>query len=184
MKLRAKLVFSIGLLGLVCLMLPGSARADTYTYVGSFVVDQTPAVSWTLNPPVYTAQEAAAIIFGGSASDYAISTIDSSPADINFDAWVDGWSDVSHLGGSFGGTPVAENYDLSNASDPGYYNCGFTSCSFSALVMDHGPGGHPGVNYVFSVTAATPEPSALALLGSGLASLLFIGGIFRRQFVS
>jgi hypothetical protein len=36
MHLRAKCVFSIGLLGLVCLMLPGSLRADTvYTYTGN-----------------------------------------------------------------------------------------------------------------------------------------------------
>lgn len=36
MNLRAKFVFSIGLLGLLCLMLPGSLRADTvYTYTGN-----------------------------------------------------------------------------------------------------------------------------------------------------
>ncbi|MGB6430588.1 MAG: hypothetical protein WBF06_08375 [Candidatus Acidiferrales bacterium] len=35
MKLRAKLIFSVGLLGLLCVMLPGSLRADTtYTYTG------------------------------------------------------------------------------------------------------------------------------------------------------
>jgi hypothetical protein len=35
MNLRAKIVFSIVLLGLLCLMLPGSLRADTvYTYTG------------------------------------------------------------------------------------------------------------------------------------------------------
>jgi hypothetical protein len=36
MNLRAKFVFSIGLLGLLCLILPGSLRADTvYTYTGN-----------------------------------------------------------------------------------------------------------------------------------------------------
>jgi hypothetical protein len=38
MNLRVRLVFSIGLLGLLCLMLPGSLRADTftvYTYTGN-----------------------------------------------------------------------------------------------------------------------------------------------------
>lgn len=36
MNLRAKFVFSIGLLGLLCLMLPGSLRANTlYTYTGN-----------------------------------------------------------------------------------------------------------------------------------------------------
>jgi hypothetical protein len=36
MNLRAKFVISIGLLGLLCLMLPGSLRADTlYTYTGN-----------------------------------------------------------------------------------------------------------------------------------------------------
>jgi hypothetical protein len=37
MNSRAKLVFSIGWLGLLCLMLPGSLRADTiYMYTGNF----------------------------------------------------------------------------------------------------------------------------------------------------
>jgi hypothetical protein len=36
MNLRAKFVFSISLLGMLCLMLPGSLRADTvYTYTGT-----------------------------------------------------------------------------------------------------------------------------------------------------
>jgi hypothetical protein len=36
MNLRAKLVFSIAVMGLVCLMLPGAVRADTaYTYTSN-----------------------------------------------------------------------------------------------------------------------------------------------------
>lgn len=36
MKLRLKFLFSIGLLGLLCLLLPGSLRADaTYGYGGN-----------------------------------------------------------------------------------------------------------------------------------------------------
>lgn len=58
MNLRAKFVISIGLLGLLCLMLPGSLRADTvYTYTGNpftsctgtICTDDPPAVSVTFD---------------------------------------------------------------------------------------------------------------------------------------
>lgn len=43
MNLRAKFVFSIGLLGLLCLMLPSSLRADTvYTSSAAFLAATTP----------------------------------------------------------------------------------------------------------------------------------------------
>src|SRR5664280_2067501 len=62
------------------------AHAVTYTYVGSWEVDQGP--SWAAIPPAYTGQEAAALLFGGGPSDYVISTVDRNPAHINFDNWV------------------------------------------------------------------------------------------------
>ena len=63
----------------------GQVKAD-YIYIGSWEVDQGP--SWTTVPPIYTGQEAAALLFGGSASNYAISTVDSNPANINFESLV------------------------------------------------------------------------------------------------
>ena len=56
-----------------------------YTLVGSYWVGAGP--NWTTQPPVYTAQEAAALIFGGVASNYTISIYSTS---VTKTAWVDG----------------------------------------------------------------------------------------------
>src|SRR6266849_9164625 len=88
------------------------AHAVTYTYVGSWEVDQGP--NWSTNPIAYTGQQAAALLFGGTASSYVISSVDSNPNDINFENW------VSTYGGACGGTfPCctlsADNVFVSNA---------------------------------------------------------------------
>ena len=61
------------------------------TYVGSWRVSDGP--SWSGTPPngplAYTGQEAAALLFGGSASDYRISTVDSNPLNIDDKAYYD-----------------------------------------------------------------------------------------------
>jgi len=52
MNFRAKFVFSIGLLGLLCLMLPGSLRADTvYTYTGNAYTSCYGTYTCTGTPP-------------------------------------------------------------------------------------------------------------------------------------
>lgn len=58
-----------------------SATAATYVYVGSWHVGDGP--DFRDNPPTYTGQEAAVLLFGGVAGDYAISTIDNQVSDIN-----------------------------------------------------------------------------------------------------
>ncbi len=56
-------------------------------FVGSYAVYDGPV--WSTNPPVYSAQEAAALLFGGTPSDYAIS-IDPSldPSTITHSGWL------------------------------------------------------------------------------------------------
>ena len=142
----------------------------TPVYVGSWEVDQGP--SWTPVPPAYTGQEAAALLFGGSPADYAISTVDSSPADINFSAWVSTWGSIGLglCGGGFPcGTIVPENFAVSTHGL--YQNPGDTS----AYVTDYAIGS-TYTNYAF---LATPEPGSLVLFGSGALGLV---GVLRGKF--
>src|SRR5690349_6543775 len=104
----------------------GAANAVTYVFAGSWFVGQGPA--FQTGPTVYSAVEAAALLFGGVASDYAISTIDSNVANINFLAHADQYGAAP----TFITTTVAQDFkqDLGPA---GYNTVGDTS----AYVLDH-----------------------------------------------
>ncbi len=144
-------------------MVGGALAVPTYTYVGSWQVDQ--GANWSTVPAAYTGQEAAALIFGGSAIDYAISTVSSLIADIDFSAWVSTWGGA--CGGSFPcGTVVDQDFKISSTGL--YENVGDTS----AYVQDWAVGSE-FVNFAFLVTedGAVPEPGSLALLGLGIAGL-------------
>lgn len=131
---------------------------------------------WTNNPPVLSGVEAAAMLFGGSPSDYAISTIDSNPANINNLAFLDGWGDTQYLF-----NPQSETFKLD--SGPPGYNDPYGGPAYSAYVVDHAAfAGPPGtfVNYAFRLdTQAVPEPSTLASLA--VASLIGAGTLLRRR---
>lgn len=123
-------------------MAAGYASAASYVYVGSW--DPGSGPSWTTNPPVYTAQEAAALLFGGNSSDYVISSVSSDPALIDFKAWYE----------SYGGTPdvsitYAQDFKA-DAGDPGYNTTG----DASAYVGDGWCLG-ACVNYAFRVSLLT-----------------------------
>lgn len=134
------------------LMLVASAVSSqaSYVYVGSWdfatlgggQYDSSNPYWWESNPQVYSAVEAAAVLFGGSPLDYAISTVDSNPANINNLAFVDGWGDSQYLM-----NPTSETFSLDSGA-PGY-NDPFGGPSYSALVFDHGPGYPNAVNYAF-----------------------------------
>ncbi|MEZ4817110.1 MAG: HYR domain-containing protein [Flavobacteriaceae bacterium] len=115
------------------------------TYVGSFLVGDGP--SWTTNPPSYTAQEAAALIFGGSPSDYFISTNPNTvdPMTITHTAWTDSWGGPCQ--------ELAEDFKI-DVGAVGYNDPGGVGTATSAYINDH-PSCWPLENFVW---LAGPAP--------------------------
>lgn len=153
---------------LAMLVTAGIASADP-VYVGSWMPHSDNAPSWSASPPngplAYTAQEAAALLFGGSPSDYVISTAGSSVALINHMAWYD------VIG--YGGAMRAENY--SNKYLGQYYGPtnGYApndpNNPASAYIQDNGV---TNLNYAFRVNGTSvPEPSSYAILSAAGAGL-------------
>jgi hypothetical protein len=117
-------------------------------------------------PKTLTGQEAAALLFGGSPSDYLISTMGKNTADINGLAWYDFWG----FGGRIG--QYAQDYKYDMTGD-GFYNEWNDS---SAMVRDHpytGTDPYPYVNYAFRLQkdADVPEPFTVGLMGAGMLGL-------------
>ena len=128
-------------------------------------MDQGPYWAF-LSLSAYTGQSAAALLFGGSASNYDISTVDSNPADINYMSWISTWGGA--CGGSFPcGTLAPQNYVVSTGGL--YRTLGYTS----AYVQDWAIGSQY-TNYAFRVGSPVPEPTEGALLLSGMGLLGFI----------
>ncbi|HAV54102.1 MAG TPA: hypothetical protein DCX41_04105, partial [Aequorivita sp.] len=133
------------------------------TYVGSYMVSDGP--TWGANPPVYSAQEAAALIFGGNAADYSIS-IDSNttdPTTITHTAWLDSWGD--------GFAVHPENYSL-DVGAPGYNDPGGFNTATSAYVQDHVD--NTKINYVW--TSAAPLTIQLDTTGQAILNAADIDG--------
>ena len=144
-----------------------AGQASAATFVGSWTVDQGP--NWTTVPASYTGQEAAALLFGGVASDYVISTIDNLEANIDNLAWVSTWGGA--CGGSFPcGTKIAENLETSTG---GLYA---TFGDTSAYVQDWAIGSQYR-NFAFRVDAV-PEPATWAMMLIGFGA---IGMAMRRR---
>lgn len=121
-------------------------------------------------PAILSGQQAAALLFGGSASDYVISTAGKNIADINYSAWYD------QLGIPDGQTQFAQDYRF-DSNGNGLYDASF---DVSAMVMDHpytGAGPYPYVNYAFRLEkngAEVPEPFSVGLMGAGLLGLAMV----------
>lgn len=149
----------------------------TPVFVGSWSVYNNAAPQWSdptpggTGPLAYTGQEAAALLFGGVASDYYISTVSDLVADINNQAWYD------VIG--YGLREDSESYNqkylgLYYGPTSGYGNGTFDTNAASAFVRDN-LSSFDGLNYAFRVTGNNNVPdtgATVALFGAGMLALV------------
>ena len=165
-------LFSRGAVMAVFLAAAGTASAQTY--VGSFNVQDGPL--WTTNPPVYSALEAAALLFGGSPTDYAVSVDPNTtnPATITHTAHYDGWGENCAI------YPETERVDDAPA---GYNDPGGSGTARSAYVTDHQCSGQ--INYVWRLAAQPAATVAVPTMGEWglalLASLAALAGLLQLR---
>lgn len=180
--MRIKAILA-GAVAAAALATAGAANA-TLVFVGSWQVDDGP--DWRTRPLAYTGQEAAALLFGGQASDYQISTVDNKVADIDHMAW---YSILFFNGPIDGGAKLAQNYSVKGPGGT-YTDNGaplVQNEAASAYVMDNA-GGPEFTNFAFrEVAAAIPEPAAWALILTGffgMGASLRAGRRLRRRAVA
>jgi hypothetical protein len=160
-------MIKLKLLAAATLAIASTVASASATYVGSWQVDNGP--EWNSSSVAYSGQDAAALLFGGSASDYVISTVDSNAADINGKTWVSTWGGA--CGGAFPcGTQVADTFSQNTG---GLY---LTPGDTSAYVTDWAVGSQY-TNYAFKISAV-PEPTNVVLM---LAAVAALGTQLRRR---
>jgi hypothetical protein len=145
-----------------------SASAVTYAYVGKWRPSDGPI--WTSNPLAYSGIGAAAMLFGGSALNYAISTVDENPLNIDFRANYEmiGVGSFVFAHDYFRGTEGTTFYQDVYTFDPAVD-------TVSTYVSDFG---NDSYNYAFRISDAVPEPANWAMLIAGFG---LVGATMRRR---
>lgn len=154
----------------VALPFASSANA-ALMFVGYWDVADSNAPLWDDSfpegPLAYTGQEAAAFVFGGSASDYSISTVDDTVANIDNMSWYN----ILGVGGAIFEEDYSSKY-LGQYYGPTFvFTPGDRRNSASAFVRD---GLTQGVerNYAFKDDGrSVPEPSVVSMMLLGLGGL-------------
>jgi hypothetical protein len=141
----------------------------TYTYVGHFNCND--GSWWDTNPPCYTGQEAAALIFGGNPEDYvtSTSTSETDPSTITFTCWCCGW----------GTGQVEEPQDYKVDVPPsGYQFPEGENMAISAYIDDWTVDND---TYVWKVSKSVPVSKWAIVLGFSLIGLFVAVRFYRRR---
>ncbi|TXI44103.1 PEP-CTERM sorting domain-containing protein [Methylophilus sp.] len=169
--------FAKTVVGLALMVGMSAVNAANYTFVGSWSVYNSAAPLWsdsayddTNGPLAYTAQEAAALLFGGSASDYVISSIDNNPLNIDFKAWYDVLGYESNNTGVLFAQDYNSKYNGAYYGPVGSFIPDNINAAASAFIRDNDVS---SVNYAFRITPV-PEPESYGLLMAGLGTIVWV----------
>jgi|SRR5579871_6269475 len=172
-KWRVALAGLVSAAAMLTAAMPASAAI---VFAGQWQVDSGP--SWLGSPPngplAYTGQEAAAHLFGGSPSQYEISTVDNNPADINHMAWysVIGYGGNQGNGGSLLADDYVSKYLGQFYGPTSGYPFGDPNAPASAFVRDNAEGA-TFTNFAFRV-GTVPEPATWTMLILGFGGVGFM----------
>lgn len=143
------------------------ADVPLLNFAGQWQVDDGP--DWFSAPPdgplAYTGQEAAALLFGGNAADYQISTAGTDPALVNNQAWYS-------IIGVAGGTALAQDYSSKYLGSFYGPTSGFIfddPTNAASAYVDDNASGAAFTNFAF--TASGAMPGTLVKAGSGTLTL-------------